>query len=141
MTFSEAVKSCLSNYATFTGRASRSEFWFFWLFTLLVLIVASIIDSALGTSFTMTNPATGLDQSAGYGYIYLISGLALLLPSLAVAVRRLHDTDRSGWWLLIGLIPLIGAIVLIVWYATKGTSGDNRYGSDPLGGELSQTFA
>jgi uncharacterized membrane protein YhaH (DUF805 family) len=141
MTFTEAVKSCLSKYVTFRGRAARSEFWFFWLFSFLVLIVSTILDGILGTGFTMINPATGLEQSMGYGYVYLIAALALLLPSLAAAVRRLHDTNRSGWWLLIALIPLIGAIVLLVWYCTKGTPGDNQYGPDPLGGDLSQAFA
>jgi uncharacterized membrane protein YhaH (DUF805 family) len=140
MTFTDAVRSCLSKYATFRGRAARSEFWFFWLFTIIVLIVAGILDSILGTGFTMTNPATGLEERAGYGYVYLLAGLALLLPSLAVAVRRLHDTNHSGWWLLIGLIPLLGGILLLVWYVTKGTPGDNQYGPDPLGGDLSQTF-
>jgi uncharacterized membrane protein YhaH (DUF805 family) len=141
MTFTEAVKSCLSKYVTFSGRAARSEFWFFWLFSFLVLIVSTILDGILGTGFTMINPATGLEQSVGYGYVYIIAALALLLPSLAAAVRRLHDTNRSGWWLLIALIPLIGAILLLVWYCTKGTPGDNQYGSDPLGGDLSQAFA
>lgn len=141
MNFTDAVKSCLSKYVTFSGRASRSEFWYFWLFSLLVMIVAMILDGILGTSFTMADPATGIEQNVGYGYLYALTGLALLLPSLAVAVRRLHDTDRSGWWLLIGLIPLIGAIVLLVWYVSKGTPGENRYGHDPLGGEMTATFA
>lgn len=141
MTFIDAVKSCLAKYATFRGRAPRSEFWYFWLFSIIVLLIATIIDGILGTTFSMTNPATGLEQSVGYGYVYMLTAIALLLPSLAVAVRRLHDTDRSGWWLLIGLIPLIGAIVLLVWYVTKGTPGDNRYGPDPLGADLSATFA
>lgn len=141
MTFIDAVKSCLAKYATFRGRAARSEFWYFWLFSMIVLIIAMIIDGMLGTTFSMTNPATGLEQSAGYGFVYVLTAIALLLPSLAVAVRRLHDTDRSGWWLLIGFIPLIGAIVLLIWYVTRGTPGDNRYGPDPLGADLSATFA
>lgn len=141
MTITEAVRSCLSKYVTFAGRASRSEFWFFWLFSFLVLIVATILDGIFGTGFTMTNPMTGLEQSAGYGYVYMIAALALFLPSLAVGVRRLHDTNHSGWWLFIALIPLLGALLLLVWYCTKGTPGDNQYGPDPLGGDLSQAFA
>lgn len=141
MTFQEAVKTCLSKYVTFSGRASRSEFWFFWLFSVAVMIVAMILDGILGTGFKTVNPLTGIEQSAGYGYVYLIAALGLLLPSLAVGIRRLHDTNRSGWWYLIALIPLIGGIVLLVWFATKGTTGENQYGPDPLGGDLTAAFS
>ncbi len=141
MTFTDAVKTCLSKYATFSGRAARSEYWFFYLATILIMIVASIIDGILGTGFKTVNPLTGVEQSSGYGWLYLISALALFLPSLAAGVRRLHDTNRSGWWLLIALIPLVGAILLIVWLATKGTPGNNDYGADPLGGDLSAAFS
>ena len=72
-------------------------------------------------------------ESILYGWILLIVGLGLFLPTLAVQVRRLHDLDRSGWWILISLIPLVGAIILLVWACTKGTDGENRFGSDPLG--------
>lgn len=140
MTFVDAIKTGLSKYVTWKGRASRSEFWFFVLFAFLCAIVASIIDGILGTTIKTVNPMTGLEQSAGYGYVYIIVALGLFLPNLSVMVRRLHDTDRSGWWYWIALIPLVGAILLIVWFATKGTAGDNRYGPDPLGGDLSQTF-
>ena len=141
MTFVEAIKSGLSKFVTWKGRASRSEFWFFFLFVMLSLIVASIIDGILGTTIKTVNPLTGLEQSAGYGYVYMLVGLALLLPNISVMVRRLHDTGRSGWWYWIALIPLIGAIVLIVWFATKGTTGSNEYGEDPLGGELTAAFS
>ena len=97
MGFAEAVSTCLSKYATFDGRASRPEYWWFALFGVLVSIVGSIIDATAGTYV-----------------VGLLLGLALLLPSLAVGVRRLHDTGRSGWWLLIAIIPLIGGIWLIV---------------------------
>lgn len=140
MTFQEAVKTCLSKYATFTGRASRSEYWFFYLATVIVIVVAGMLDRALGLDFKMANPMTGLEQSMGYGWLYVIAGLALLVPSLAAMVRRLHDTNRSGWWWLIALTG-IGAIVLLVWFVSKGTTGENRYGPDPLGGDLSATFA
>jgi uncharacterized membrane protein YhaH (DUF805 family) len=141
MTFQESIKTCLSKYVTWKGRASRSEFWFFMLFAVLCAIVASLVDSILGTSIKTVNPLTGLEQSAGYGYVYMLVALGLFLPNLSVMVRRLHDTGRSGWWYWIVLIPLVGAILLIVWFATKGTTGDNEYGADPLGGDLSATFA
>lgn len=140
MTFQEAVRTCLSKYATFSGRASRSEYWFFYLATVIVIFVAGILDRALGLDFKMANPLTGLEQSAGYGWLYVIAGLALLLPSLAAMVRRLHDTNRSGWWWLIALTG-IGAIVLLVWFVSKGTTGDNTYGPDPLGGDLTAAFS
>lgn len=140
MTFQEAVKTCLSKYATFTGRASRSEYWFFYLATLIVMIVAGMIDRALGLDFTTINPLTGLEQSVGYGWLYVIAGLGLMLPSLAAGIRRLHDGNRSGWWWLIAL-TLIGIVVLLVWFIQKGTTGDNRYGPDPLGGDLTAAFS
>lgn len=141
MTFLEAIKTGLSKYVVWKGRASRSEFWFFMLFALLAAIVASFIDSILGTTMTTVNPMTGLEQSAGYGYVYMLVALGLFLPNLSVMVRRLHDTNRSGWWYWIVLIPIVGWILLIVWFATKGTTGDNEYGPDPLGGDLAATFA
>lgn len=140
MTFQEAVKTCLAKYVTFGGRASRSEYWFFYLASLIVMIVAGIIDRALGIDFKMANPLTGLEQSVGYGWLYVLAGLGLILPSLAVSVRRLHDGNRSGWWFLLVLTG-IGAIVLLVWFIQKGTTGDNRYGPDPLGGDLTAAFS
>ncbi|MFI5929980.1 DUF805 domain-containing protein [Micromonospora sp. NPDC051543] len=122
MSFGAAVKSVLSQYVGFTGRARRSEYWWFVLFTVLVSIVASVLDNALGLTF--------VDGSSS-GFIGLIASLALLLPSLAVAVRRLHDTDKTGWWLLIGLVPIVGAIVLIVFLVQDGTPGANRFGPSP----------
>jgi uncharacterized membrane protein YhaH (DUF805 family) len=77
----------------------------------------------------------------GYGYAYILVALGLLLPSLAVLVRRLHDTDRSGWYYWIVLIPLIGSIVLLVWFCSRGTEGSNTYGPDPLGGDIAQVFS
>jgi uncharacterized membrane protein YhaH (DUF805 family) len=112
MTFSEAIKDGFDHYVKFDGRARRSTFWYWVLFGFLVGIVANIIDAALGT-----NPAVS-------GLV----GLALFLPGLSVAIRRLHDTGRSGWWYLIVLIPLIGIIVLIVFWVQEGDAGDNEYG-------------
>lgn len=118
MTFTEAIKSGFSNYINFNGRAARSEFWYWSLFTTLVTIVVDIIDYGVGS---------------GAGLLGELWGLATLLPGLAVGARRLHDTDRSGFWLFIGLLPLVGWIVLIVWWCLRGTSGSNQYGADPLG--------
>lgn len=120
MTFAEAVKTVLSKYAVFSGRARRSEFWWFVLFNILVSIVAAILDAALGTGW-----------GSGSGVISLIVSLALLIPYLAVTVRRLHDTDRSGWWILIGLIPLVGFIVLLIFTVQDGTPGPNKHGPSP----------
>ena len=100
MSFADAVRSVFSKYATFSGRARRSEFWYFVLFTFLVGIVTGIVDSILGTDY---------DGTSG-GLVNTLGSLALLLPSVAVAVRRLHDIDRSGWWILLGIIPIIGWI-------------------------------
>lgn len=114
----------LKNYVGFSGRSRRKEYWMFTLFNVIAAIIAMVLDNVLGLASATT----------GYGPIYGLYFLAVLLPSLAVAIRRLHDTDRSGWWLLLGLIPLIGAIILIVWMATDGTVGDNRFGSNPKAG-------
>jgi uncharacterized membrane protein YhaH (DUF805 family) len=132
MTFMEAVRSGFSNYVTFSGRARRSEFWFWTLFAIIISVVAMLVD---GMIFPDLMTAQVTDAGASFqsqgGPISLVVSLGLILPGLAMAVRRLHDTDRSGWWLLIGLIPLIGLIVLIVWYVTEGTKGPNRFGADP----------
>jgi uncharacterized membrane protein YhaH (DUF805 family) len=113
----------LKKYADFSGRAPRAEYWWFYLLIIIGYIVATILDSLLG-----------LDGAVGpYGIVTALFGLAVLIPSIAVGARRLHDTDRSGWWLLIGLIPLIGAIVLLVFFVLPGTQGSNRFGPDPYG--------
>jgi uncharacterized membrane protein YhaH (DUF805 family) len=111
----------LKKYAVFSGRSRRMEFWYFVLFNIIVTIVLAVIDTLLGT----------FNVLRGVGLLSGIYGLAVIIPTLAVAVRRLHDTDRTGWWILIGLIPLIGTIVLLVFYLTPGTPGSNRYGPDP----------
>jgi uncharacterized membrane protein YhaH (DUF805 family) len=120
MSFADAVRSCLQQYVGFSGRARRSEYWWFFLFNVLVSIVASILDSVLGTMSDDTN----------VGLIGSIAGLALLLPSIAVGIRRLHDTSRSGWWILIGLVPIVGWIVLLVFYV-QDSHGDNQHGPSP----------
>ena len=106
----------VKKYAVFSGRARRKEYWMFLLVAILIAIGIGVIDALLRTK--------GL-----FGNLFAI---ALLLPSLGVTVRRLHDTDRSGWWILIGFVPVVGGIVLLVFMCLVGTSGSNQYGADPL---------
>ncbi len=110
-------------FLDFKGRAQRKEYWFYILFYVLFAIVVSIADNLLG----LANPETGA------GPLYMIYALAFLLPTIAVAVRRLHDTGRTGWWLLIAFLPVIGAIVLLVFYCLDSQPGDNKYGPNPKG--------
>lgn len=124
MGFGQAISSGFSNYVNFSGRSSRSEYWFWVLFVLIADVVAIAIDAAIGMQI-----------------ISSLFGLAVLLPGLAVTVRRLHDLDRTGWWIFLGLIPLVGAIILIIWFCSKGTDGLNRFGADPLGGLAPQMRA
>ncbi|MEO3433885.1 DUF805 domain-containing protein [Inquilinus sp. CAU 1745] len=125
MGFGDAIKSGFSGYVKFGGRSSRSEYWYWVLFILLVQLVLGVIESAV-------LPITSR------GILVGIFGLIVLLPNIAVSVRRLHDIDKSGWWLLIGLIPILGVIVLIVFFCLKGTDGDNRFGPDPLASRPAQ---
>ncbi|MDF2613808.1 MAG: aminopeptidase [Clostridia bacterium] len=113
--------SVLKKYAVFNGRSRRKEYWMFVLFNFIFSIAAIIIDNLLGFS------VAGLP----YGFIYLIYMLAVLLPGLAASVRRLHDTGKSGWWVLISLVPFIGGIWLLVLLCIEGNSGTNQYGEDP----------
>ena len=131
MDFMTAVKTCFSKYVTFSGRARRSEYWWWVLFVWVVSMGLSIVDSVLFGN-VVTGPGS-FYASTDNAILSGIFSLVVFLPGLAVAVRRLHDTDRSGWWLLIVLIPLVGWILLIVWFATEGTEGENRFGPDPLG--------
>lgn len=117
MTFIDSIKTCFMKYADFGGRAPRSEYWFWLLFVAIASAVLAAIHPRLSNAIS----------------------IATLLPSFAVAARRLHDIDRSGWWQLIAFIPIIGWIIMIVWCAAPGTSGANRFGDDPLaaaGGKL-----
>ena len=110
-------------YAVFGGRSRRKEYWYFMLFNIVVLIVLGGIDALLET----------LNSGLGVGLLIAIYALASIIPFLAVSVRRLHDIDRSGWWYFITLIPLIGAIVMLVFTLLDSTPGDNRYGPNPKG--------
>lgn len=110
----EHFTAAIQQYANFEGRNTRTQYWMFVLFYIIFYIACSVVDYLLGTVF-----------------IALLFSLALLVPSLAVAARRLHDTGRSGWWQLIALIPLLGTIVLIVFLAQDSAPGDNAYGANP----------
>jgi uncharacterized membrane protein YhaH (DUF805 family) len=116
MNFGEAISAGFSNYVNFSGRASRSEFWFWILFGVIFSIIANVIDAVIGIPV-----------------ISAVVALALLLPNISISVRRLHDIDRTGWWFLL-VLTVIGSILLIVWACFKGTSGPNTYGPDPLAG-------
>jgi uncharacterized membrane protein YhaH (DUF805 family) len=111
----------LRRYAEFSGRSRRKEYWMFTLLLVIVNIIISVIEGVLGLTGTIGT----------YGPLTLVVFLAILVPSIAVGVRRLHDTGRSGWWILIGLIPIIGAIVLLIFFVLEGTKGPNEYGPDP----------
>ncbi len=111
----------LNKYATFSGRSQRSEYWYFVLFYILIHMVLAFVDNFTGS----------FDADRGFGLLGGLFTLAVLLPSIAVGVRRLHDTSRSGWWLLISFIPLIGTIVLLVFFVQDSTPGDNEYGPNP----------
>lgn len=114
-------KVVFENYANFNGRARRSEYWYFALMNIIITIVLTVLDSVLGLNF----------EPLPYGYLYFIYMIAILIPSLAVAVRRLHDVGKSGWFYFIALIPIIGAIWLLILFCTEGNQGENDYGPDP----------
>lgn len=111
----------LKQYADFSGRARRKEYWMFVLFNMIFAIVAMILDNILGIAM----------EGIGYGPLYGLYVLAMLIPGLAVAVRRLHDVGKSGWMILITLIPLIGSIWLLVLLVTDSNPGENQYGKNP----------
>jgi uncharacterized membrane protein YhaH (DUF805 family) len=180
----------LKKYATFSGRAPRAEFWWFFLFLMIVYfaITFAIGFSAVGIAATQSEPTTGMLASLGAATIFVvIFWLALLIPMIAVQVRRLHDTNRSGWWLggfyllyfiymiltfgligssmtaavegsagapasapgggmvmgimVFGLLFFVYAIALLIFYCLPGTTGPNKYGADPYGGDLDEVFA
>jgi uncharacterized membrane protein YhaH (DUF805 family) len=112
-----------ARYATFEGRARRAEYWYFVLFYCLAIIVLSVVDTVVGT----------YREDIGVGLIGGLFMLATFVPALAVTVRRLHDTDRSGWWVLLDLVPFIGALVLLVFTVLDSQPGANRFGPNPKG--------
>ena len=128
MSFVESIRKVLSNYANFDGRATRSEFWWFALFYVLLQLAGGVLDVTLF-------------PESPFGPIGMLLTLALLLPYLAVSARRLHDVDRTGWWLLISFVPVIGAIVLVVFCVQRGTPGPNRFGAPPSAKSADGTLA
>lgn len=111
----------LKQYAVFRGRAHRPEFWYFVLFNIIISLVLTMVDNILGT----------FDPESNAGLLSGLYALAVLIPSIALLVRRLHDSGRSGWWVLIALVPLIGFVVLLIFAVLAGTPGPNQYGPDP----------
>lgn len=118
MDFQTAVRTVLTQkYADFNGRAPRSEYWWFVLAYVIAYIVIAIVGGILGRVGA---------------FLPLLLALALIVPSIAVSVRRLHDIDKSGWWVLIALVPLVGGLILLYFTVQRGTVGPNQYGEDPL---------
>ena len=124
--FLDTIKN---RYAKFDGRATRSEYWYFILFYFILAFIVSLVD------ILVINPMLGLtpEQAQQGGILQIIVGLGLLIPTIALTIRRLHDIGKSGWWLLIALIPIIGALVLIYFYVQDSQAGSNLYGKNPKG--------
>ena len=122
MTFTDAIKTCFSKYATFQGRAARPEFWYFALFVFLGNFLCGLIDRSLFGTAAEGQPVSILGA---------LFSLAIFLPWIAVGVRRLHDVDKSGWWYLLILIPIIGTLVLLYFVVQRSTDGPNDYGPKP----------
>jgi len=120
----------VKKYAVFDGRARRKEYWMFVLFYAIIYVILGFIDMVIGTSA----------QNSFGGLLAGLFGLAMLLPSIGVGIRRMHDTNRSGWWILVSLVPCIGWIWFIVLAAQEGTIGDNQYGPDPKAAERGPGF-
>ena len=126
MGFAEAIKSFWSNYATFKGRARRSEYWFIQLFLIITNVAVGAIDLVL-----MNGDVDRFIANGGGGIVGLVWILVTIVPALAVLVRRLHDTGKSGWWVLMGFVPFAGAIVLFVFTVLDSTPAENKYGLSP----------
>ena len=126
MNFSTAVRSFWSHYATFTGRSRRSEYWFVQLFLVLTNIAVGVIDLIL-----MDGDVDRFIANGGGGIVGLVWILVTIVPALAVLVRRLHDIGRSGWWAVTGFVPIVGAIVLLVFTVSDSAPGENKYGLSP----------
>lgn len=119
VSFSQAVRMAFDSYCRFQGRSSRSEYWWWVLFVAILSFCIGIVEGILGFSMTAVQATSG------------ILSLVLLLPGLGLSVRRLHDIGKSGWWILLGLIPVVGAIILIIWFACNSEMTENRYGPVP----------
>jgi uncharacterized membrane protein YhaH (DUF805 family) len=126
MSFVEVITSGFKRYVDFQGRSSRSEYWWWFLFSFVISFVFGLVQVLIEAGAGGPNAASGIVSA-----LSSLVSLALFLPSLAVALRRLHDTNRSGWWYLIAF-TIIGIIPLLIWFCTRGTIGENRFGPDPL---------
>jgi uncharacterized membrane protein YhaH (DUF805 family) len=113
--------TALKKYAVFSGRSRRKEYWFFVLFNVIFLIAAALLDNLFHTTL----------GNSPYGVFYYLYALAVVLPGIGLVIRRLHDVGKSGWWYFIALIPLVGAIWLLVLLCTDSQPGDNQYGPNP----------
>jgi len=122
-------------YAQFEGRSDRKEFWYYVLFYVIVSAILSVIDNVLFGGRTFEASGTNWSAHAD-GPLTSIFGLASLIPSISVSVRRLHDIAKSGWWVLLWFIPLVGWIFLLIWYCKKGDPVANAYGEPPVGSQL-----
>lgn len=117
----------LKNYVGFDGRARRKEYWMFTLFNLIIMVALMALQMM----------ATSISEGAtmAVSLLLMLYALGVLLPSVAVTIRRLHDIDKSGWWILIAFVPFVGGLILLVFEVMEGTRGDNRFGADPKAGE------
>jgi uncharacterized membrane protein YhaH (DUF805 family) len=115
------LKQVIAKYATFRGRARRREYWRYILYYVIAFVALVLVDMLTGT----------FNMESQLGFLSGLFLLFMLIPSVAVAVRRLHDTERSGWWVLLALLPLIGQLVLLFFFIQEGDEGDNAYGPDP----------
>lgn len=131
MTFTQAVSSVLSKYATFRGRAPRSEYWWFMLFCMVVPWAVSLISAVFFSDVFYVEVGEAHGQPLGLDAFVALFTLFTFIPSLAVTVRRFHDMDHTGWWLLLAFTG-IGTIVVFFWLMFRGTTGPNRFGPDPL---------
>jgi len=131
MTFPQAIQSGFKNYVKFDGRATRSEYWWFTLFYFLVMVVP----------YVMMFGETSRGQAGLFTALYWLLALGFFLPLLGLGFRRLHDTNRSAWWMLIALVPVIGGIVLLVFYCMPSTPGPNKYGSLDSAKTIAETFS
>lgn len=127
--------NAISNYSNFSGRARRSEYWYFILFNIIFGVAAVILDNLLGSTFNIDIPGAD-SMPLPYGYIYLAYSVFVFLPAIAVWVRRLHDVGKSGWFLLIVFIPVIGGIWLLILALQDSQPGENKYGPNPKGFNL-----
>jgi uncharacterized membrane protein YhaH (DUF805 family) len=127
----------LRRYVDFSGRSRREEYWMFVLFVVIVTVVLTMLTGTRETSYGNGGMGFSIQSQSP---LMLVWFLAILLPALAVQVRRFHDQDKSGWFVLFNLIPFLGGIIVLVFMCIEGTRGDNRYGPDPKGGASADTF-